>query len=95
MPVPRSGNTQGASLGNRFTQKVKQRIVDTGVFDASGSEQQFHDFSPCRFTKQSQNLTTAFIILQNLGTEFIVLQNLVTENLERQEFSVQNFQIRN
>jgi hypothetical protein len=95
MPIPRSGNTQGASLGNRFAQEVKQRIVDTGVFDASGSEQQFHDFSPCRFTEQSQNLTTAFMIIQNLVTEFIILQNLVTENLERQEFSVQNLQISN
>src|SRR5207247_10737585 len=32
------GNAEGAGLGNRFTQKVDQRVVDGRVGDASGSE---------------------------------------------------------
>ena len=49
VPVPRGGDAEGVGLGNRFAQQVDQRVVDTGVFDASGSEQKFHDSSPCRF----------------------------------------------
>ena len=55
--------------------------MNTGVFDASGSEQKFNDSSACQCNgsrktppgplfeteaEQAQNVTTAFLILQNI-----------------------------
>ncbi len=37
------GDTQGAGLGNGFTQQINQSVVDARVFDASGGEKKFHD----------------------------------------------------
>ncbi len=41
--MQRGGNAQGAALGNRFAQQVKQRLVDAWILDASRSEQKFHE----------------------------------------------------
>ena len=49
MPVPRSGDTEGVGIGNRFTQEVDQRVMDARVLDARRGEKILHDAAPCRF----------------------------------------------
>ena len=44
--VVRSGDAEGAGLGNGFAQQINQSVTNAVVFDASRSEQQFHVFSP-------------------------------------------------
>jgi len=44
VPVPRSGDTQGVGVGDRFAQQVNQRVVNARVLDAGGSEKKLH---PC------------------------------------------------
>jgi hypothetical protein len=55
--VPGSGNAEGVGLGNRFAQEFDQRIVDARVFDASRSEEKFHDAAAHYKAAHSELLT--------------------------------------
>src|SRR5215216_4604358 len=46
--VRRGRNAEGVGLGNRFAQKVDQRVVDARVLDASGREKKPHGCSFAR-----------------------------------------------
>src|SRR5690606_27963922 len=52
--VDRGGDAEGAGLGNGFAQQVEQRVVDAGILDTGGSEQQFHESNPCRCKRTGQ-----------------------------------------
>ena len=45
VPVRRGGDAEGVGVGDRFTQEVDQRVVDTSVLDACGREKKLQDAS--------------------------------------------------
>src|SRR4051794_9943547 len=42
VPVLRRGNAEGVGVGDRFAQKVDQRVVDARVLDAPGRKEKLH-----------------------------------------------------
>jgi hypothetical protein len=42
VPVPRSGDTEGVGVGDRFPEELDERVVDARVLDAGGGEKKFH-----------------------------------------------------
>jgi hypothetical protein len=43
--VVRSGDAEGAGLGNWFAQQINQSMTNAVVFDAGRGEKKFHDVS--------------------------------------------------
>ena len=48
VPVPRSGDTEGVGIGDRFVQELEQCVVDARVLDSSGREKKLHAASRSR-----------------------------------------------